>query len=168
MSRRPRRMPAAAAADGSIGAALDEGREGAVDAREAAAARCSRRPRRRILRVAGSTARSAGRAGSDRDELARRLRALASLLRDLGLLLSPRGRPRARQRRSQAAAPAAAPIVRQRSRDSRVFGRRPRARRARSQRQPEDSRGLGGASAVAADSSTSGSSTPSEALYPAV
>jgi DNA polymerase-3 subunit delta' len=79
---------AAAAADGSIGAALDEGREGAVDAREAAAsalqqAAASTDPRRRL-----DAARTLGGAGSDRDEMARRLRALASLLRDLGLLLS--------------------------------------------------------------------------------
>ena len=79
---------AAAAADGSIGAALDGGGEKAVEAREAAAsalqqAAASTDPRRRL-----DAARTLGGAGSDRDDMARRLRALSSLLRDLGLLLS--------------------------------------------------------------------------------
>jgi len=85
---------AAAAADGSIGQALAGSSEDYVDARDAAgallsAAASSADPRRRLE---GAKALSSG--GSDRDELARRLRAAASMLRDLGVLLSradPRG-----------------------------------------------------------------------------
>jgi DNA polymerase-3 subunit delta' len=77
---------AAAASDGSVGAALEGASEDFVDAREAAArllqiAASSSDPRRRLegsKQLAG-----AGRGGSDRAELARRLRALASMLRDL-------------------------------------------------------------------------------------
>ncbi len=81
---------AAVAADGSLGQALDtiEGAEDAVDARDAAArllqgAAASSDPRRRL-----DAAKFLGGGSSDRDELARRLRALSSLLRDLGVLLS--------------------------------------------------------------------------------
>jgi DNA polymerase-3 subunit delta' len=76
---------AASAAEGSIGAALEGGSEGFVEARDAAAevlqaVAASRDPRRRLE----SAKRLGG--GEDRDELARRLRALASMLRDLGAL----------------------------------------------------------------------------------
>jgi DNA polymerase-3 subunit delta' len=85
---------AAAAADGSLGQALDEDSEDYVEAREAAgalltAAASSGDPRRRLE---GAKLLSGG--GSDRDELARRLRAAASMVRDVGVLLSradPRG-----------------------------------------------------------------------------
>ena len=77
---------AAAAADGSIGRALAEGADEAIEAREAAArllqtAASSADVRRRLdgaKVLAGSTA--------DRDDLSRRLLAMSSLLRDLGLL----------------------------------------------------------------------------------
>ena len=53
---------------------------------------CSKRWPRRTIRAAGSSGAKAltgaARGGSDRDELARRLRALSSILRDLGVLLS--------------------------------------------------------------------------------
>jgi DNA polymerase-3 subunit delta' len=75
----------AAVADGSVGRALAEGAEDAGEARGAAArllaAASSPDPRRRLdgaKAFAGSTA--------DRDELSRRLLAMSSLLRDLGLL----------------------------------------------------------------------------------
>jgi DNA polymerase III subunit delta' len=79
---------AAAASDGSIGLALQAGAQDVVDARRAAAgalhgAAASSSPRARLdaaRRLSGGT--------SERDELARRLRALSSLLRDIGLLLS--------------------------------------------------------------------------------
>jgi DNA polymerase-3 subunit delta' len=79
---------AASVADGSVGAALEGRSTDFADARAAAAGllegvASSMDPRRRIdsaKRLIGS--------GADRDALARRLRALASLLRDLGLLLS--------------------------------------------------------------------------------
>jgi DNA polymerase-3 subunit delta' len=76
---------AASSAEGSIGAALEGGSEGFVEARDAAAkvlqaVAASRDPRRRLE----SAKRLGG--GEDRDELARRLRALASMLRDLGAL----------------------------------------------------------------------------------
>ena len=81
---------AAAAADGSVGRALAalEGDDDVVDARDAAArllqgAAASADPRRRL-----DAARTLAGGSSDRDELARRLRAVSSLLRDLGVLLS--------------------------------------------------------------------------------
>ena len=79
---------AASAADGSVGAALEGGSEEIAEARDAAAGllqgvAASRDPRRRL-----DSAKVLMGAGADRDELARRLRALSSLLRDLGVLLS--------------------------------------------------------------------------------
>jgi DNA polymerase III subunit delta' len=81
---------AAAASGGSVGRALDavDGAGDVVQARHAAAralqgAAPSNDPRRRL-----DAARALAGGTSDRDELARRLRAMASLLRDLGLLLS--------------------------------------------------------------------------------
>jgi DNA polymerase-3 subunit delta' len=82
---------AASLSDGSIGLALEGGSDAFVDARQAAVelletAAVSDDPRRRL---AGAKALAgAARGGSDRDELARRLRALGSILRDLGALLS--------------------------------------------------------------------------------
>jgi len=78
---------AASAADGSVGAALAGGSDEVAAAREAAASllqgvAASTDPRRRLESakvLVGS---------SDRDELARRLRALASLIRDCGVLLT--------------------------------------------------------------------------------
>ena len=79
---------AAAAADGSVGRALADSAEDANDARNAAArllqaAATSADPRRRL-----DGARALGNGASDRDELARRLLALSSMLRDMGLMLS--------------------------------------------------------------------------------
>jgi DNA polymerase-3 subunit delta' len=79
----PDAQAAAAAADGSVGRALADGGEDAHEAREAAA---------RMLGAAGDLRRrldgAKALAGgvSDRDELSRRLLAMSSLLRDLGLL----------------------------------------------------------------------------------
>jgi DNA polymerase-3 subunit delta' len=80
---------AASLSDGSIGRALDGASEGYVEARTAAvrlleSAASSRDPRRRLEGAKALT--GAARGGSDRDELARRLKALASMLRDLGIL----------------------------------------------------------------------------------
>jgi len=82
---------AAALSDGSVGRALEGGTESFVDAREAAAqlletAGRSEDPRRRLEGARALT--GGGRGSTDRDELARRLRAASSLLRDLGVLLS--------------------------------------------------------------------------------
>jgi DNA polymerase-3 subunit delta' len=82
---------AAALSDGSVAAALEGGTEGFVDAREAAAGLLERvaasdDPRRRLEGAKALT--GAARGGSDREELARRLHALSSILRDLGVLLS--------------------------------------------------------------------------------
>ena len=82
---------AAALSDGSIGRALEGGTEGFVDARDAAAqllegTATSDDPRSRL--DSARTLTGAGRGATDREELARRLRALSSLLRDLGVLLS--------------------------------------------------------------------------------
>jgi len=79
---------AAAAADGSVGRALAGSAEDANEARDAAArllqsAASSGDPRRRLD---GAKALVAG--GGDRDDLSRRLLALSSLIRDMGLLLS--------------------------------------------------------------------------------
>src|SRR5262245_57514430 len=78
---------AAAASGGSIGRALESSADEAMDARDAAArllkaAAASADPRRRL-----DGAKMLAGAG-DRDELSRRLLALASLVRDLGLLFS--------------------------------------------------------------------------------
>jgi DNA polymerase-3 subunit delta' len=82
---------AASLSDGSVGAALEGGVEGFVDAREAAAGLLERvaasdDPRRRLDGAKALV--GAARGGSDREELARRLHALSSILRDLGVLLS--------------------------------------------------------------------------------
>jgi DNA polymerase-3 subunit delta' len=82
---------AASAADGSIGAALEGASEEFADARDAAvqlleSAAGSRDPRRRL--DAAKALGAAGRGSVDRDGLGRRLRALASMLRDLGALRS--------------------------------------------------------------------------------
>jgi DNA polymerase-3 subunit delta' len=77
---------AAAASDGSIGRAIDGAAEGAMEARDIAArllqgVATTSDPRRRLD---GAKLLTGG--GSDRDELSRRLLALSSLIRDLGLL----------------------------------------------------------------------------------
>jgi DNA polymerase-3 subunit delta' len=82
---------AASVSDGSIGVALEEGSDAFVEARDAAAelleaAAASDDPRRRL--AGGKAFSAAARGGSDREELARRLRAAGSILRDLGVLLS--------------------------------------------------------------------------------
>ncbi len=82
---------AASLSDGSIGRALEGATDDFVDARDAAASllesvATSPDPRRRL---GGAKALSGtARGGSDRDELARRLYALSSIIRDLGALLS--------------------------------------------------------------------------------
>ena len=79
---------AAAAADGSVGRALAGSGEGANEARDAAArllqsAATSTDPRRRLDGAKALTGNA-----SDRDDLSRRLLALSSLIRDIGLLVS--------------------------------------------------------------------------------
>jgi DNA polymerase-3 subunit delta' len=79
---------AAAAADGSIGRALEGDSEDFADAREAAAALLAdaggtRDPRSRL-----ESAKALTNGGSDREEVGRRLRAAACILRDLGVLQS--------------------------------------------------------------------------------
>ena len=76
---------AASAADGSLGLALDGGSAALVEAREAAAEMLQQvagtsDPRRRL----DSAKLLSG--GGDREEVRRRLRALASMVRDLGLI----------------------------------------------------------------------------------
>jgi DNA polymerase-3 subunit delta' len=82
---------AASLADGSIGRALEGGTDEFVDAREAAtelleAVATTSDPWRRL--GGAKTLAGAARGGSDREELARRLYALSSIIRDLGVLLS--------------------------------------------------------------------------------
>jgi DNA polymerase III subunit delta' len=79
---------AAAASDGSVGRALAVSADDANEARDAAArllqaAASSQDPRRRLD---GAKVLTGG--SGDRDELTRRLLALSSLIRDMGLLLS--------------------------------------------------------------------------------
>ena len=76
---------AASAADGSLGQALESGSEGFLEARDAAM---------EVLEQVAATTDARRRLGSarvllgggDRDEVRRRLRALASMVRDLGVL----------------------------------------------------------------------------------
>ena len=82
---------AASLSDGSLGRALEGGTDDFVDARDAAASllesvASSPDPRRRLNGAKAITGSSRG--GSDREELARRLYALSSIVRDLGALLS--------------------------------------------------------------------------------
>jgi DNA polymerase-3 subunit delta' len=82
---------AASAADGSVGAALEGASEDFSEAREAAfhllrSAASSRDPRRRL--EGAKVLAGSGRGSADRDDLGRRLRALASMLRDLSALRS--------------------------------------------------------------------------------
>jgi DNA polymerase-3 subunit delta' len=77
---------AAAASGGSVGRAIDGSAEDAMEARNAAArvlhgAASSTDPRRRL-----DGARALVGGGGDRDELSRRLLAMSSILRDIGLL----------------------------------------------------------------------------------
>jgi DNA polymerase-3 subunit delta' len=79
---------AASVADGSIGVALQGASDEFAEARDAAAGMLrgvatASDPRRRL-----DSARTLLGTSSDREELSRRLRALSSLLRDLGVLLS--------------------------------------------------------------------------------
>jgi DNA polymerase III subunit delta' len=80
----------AAAADGSVGAALHGGAEEVVAAREAAAGllegvAAARDPRRRL--DGAKALLGAGKKTADRQELARRLNAVSSILRDVGVLV---------------------------------------------------------------------------------
>jgi len=82
---------AASLSEGSIGLALEGGTDEFVDARAAAAGlleivATTKDPRRRLdgAKALSATARGA----SDRDDLGRRLHALSSILRDLGVLVS--------------------------------------------------------------------------------
>lgn len=82
---------AASLSDGSIGRALEGGTDEFVDARDAAASllesvATSSDPGRRLSGAKVLTGSAGG--GSDREELARRLCALSSIIRDLGALLS--------------------------------------------------------------------------------
>ena len=84
---------AASAADGSIGAAIEGASGDYVEARRAAAAlltgvAAAADPHRRLAGAKALAGTGPVRGARDRDELARRLRAIASLLRDLGVLLS--------------------------------------------------------------------------------
>jgi DNA polymerase-3 subunit delta' len=79
---------AAALADGSIGQALEGGSEDFVRARDAAATVLTRMAAASDPRSRLDAAKSLTGGGGDREDVARRLRAVASLLRDLGVLLS--------------------------------------------------------------------------------
>ncbi len=81
---------AAALSDGSIGAALEEGTEESVEARNAAASMLltlasSTNP---LGRLEGAAALAGARREIGRDELARRLHAVSSIVRDIGILVS--------------------------------------------------------------------------------
>jgi DNA polymerase-3 subunit delta' len=81
----------ASVSDGSVGLALEGASEEFAQARDAAAGLLedvarSGDPRQRLQAARTLTGGGGGRASIDRDELARRLRALASMLRDLAAL----------------------------------------------------------------------------------
>ena len=137
---------AASLSDGSIGRALQGATDEFVDAREAAvnlldAVASSKDPWQR-LGGAKALAGSARGGSSDREELARRLYALSSIVRDLGA--TPRGRTLSRERRSWARSSA----CRGRSMESGAarFRRLIARWRRRSERKPEDRCGLAGVS----------------------
>ncbi len=82
---------AASLSDGSVGSALEGSADGFVDARDAAVGllqtvAASSDPRRRLQ--GAKALGGAARGSSEREALARRLQALSSILRDLGVLLS--------------------------------------------------------------------------------
>jgi DNA polymerase-3 subunit delta' len=79
---------AASVSDGSIGLALEEGSGEFVEARDAAARLLETVAVGSDVRRRLDGAKALGGGTSDRDELARRLHALSSMLRDLGILLS--------------------------------------------------------------------------------
>ena len=85
---------AAAMSDGSVGAALEGGTDDYVEARQAAATMlqtvaATDDPRRRLQGAkALAPGGRGGRDWSERDELARRLHALSSMLRDITILLT--------------------------------------------------------------------------------
>jgi len=79
---------AAAAADGSIGRALEGSSDEYTEAREAAAALLTGVGSRVDPRSRLDNARALTGGSGDREEVGRRLRAAASLLRDVGVLLS--------------------------------------------------------------------------------
>jgi DNA polymerase-3 subunit delta' len=79
---------AAAAADGSVGRALEGGSEGYTEARDAAAALLTGVGARTDPRSRLDSARMLTGGSGDREEVGRRLRAAASILRDVGVLLS--------------------------------------------------------------------------------
>jgi DNA polymerase-3 subunit delta' len=81
----------AAAADGSIGQALEASADEFVEAREVASralvsAAASDDPRRRVDSARDLVGKTAGSGASDREQLATHLRAMASLLRDVELI----------------------------------------------------------------------------------
>ena len=77
---------AAAASGGSVARAIDGSGEGAMEARDVAARLLQGAARTTDPRQRLDGARQLTGGGSDRDELSRRLLALSSLIRDLGLL----------------------------------------------------------------------------------
>jgi DNA polymerase-3 subunit delta' len=79
---------AASMSDGSIGRALAEGSDELVEARDAAARLLESVAAGSDVRRRLDGAKALGGGTSDRDQLARRLHALSSMLRDLGVLLS--------------------------------------------------------------------------------
>jgi len=84
---------AAALSDGSVGAALEGATDDYAEARHAAAAMlqtvaASQDPRRRLQGAKALAPARGGRDGSERDELARRLHAVSSMLRDIAILLT--------------------------------------------------------------------------------
>jgi DNA polymerase-3 subunit delta' len=81
----------AATANGSVGQALETSDSELADARDVAArvlshAAASEDPRRRLESAKDLLAKTGARGGSDREQLAAHLRAMASLLRDVELL----------------------------------------------------------------------------------
>ena len=149
---------AASAADGSLGLALEGGSAALVEAREAAA---------EVLQQVAATTDARRRldsakvllGGGDRDEVRRRLRALASMVRDLGVIGAAGSRDRSAVSGERRPGRAAAAAWRAPSIASACRGRLPpstaRSRRS-TERQPEDRRRLAGVSVVACGFSAEG------------
>ena len=141
---------AATAAEGSIGRALEGDSEAYVDARDAAEAMLKTVAQAATPAQRLAAARALGGDKVDRDELGRRLRLVASMLRDLGVLLS---RADERSLANGDLKPVLARLLPAFDADraaGRVRRGRPGAAGAGSQRQPEDRRGLGRVSGVMA------------------
>ena len=150
----------AAAADGSLGRALDMSASDLVEAREVAQAVLTRAaatpdPRRRIEGAKELLSNTGGGGAADREKLASHLRAMASLVRDVELL-STRADVRALANADVQPVLERLPGLWRRARRARVFSDRPGTRGAGPQRRRQDRGRLAGAAALIGSTQTAG------------